>query len=151
MTIDSQNPKIRQESFQLVSPLNHQRPYAVPVSSSNATPGETLHFRNAKVENGLPIIPEDGIHTVKDLIRRSAAKFGNNPAIGSRTELRTHVKDGLADANGNQKQLITSELSSYKFISYIQYEEFVTAIGVGLVSLGLLPSQDKICMWAQTR
>ncbi|CAG8971638.1 hypothetical protein HYALB_00003106 [Hymenoscyphus albidus] len=111
---------------------------------------ETPVFRNVKVKDGLSIIPEDGIRTVKDLIRRSAAKFGSNPAFGSRTEIQAHFKDGPPDANGNKKQLIISELSPYKFISYIEYEKLVTAIGLGLVSLGLTPSQDKICMWAQT-
>ncbi|CAG8955433.1 hypothetical protein HYFRA_00010298 [Hymenoscyphus fraxineus] len=143
------NPQTRQESFQLNHPLDNHRPYNVPISSSG-NPGETPVFRNVKVKDDLSVVPEDGIRTVKDLIRRSADKFGSNPAFGSRTEIQAHLKDGPPDANGNKKQLTISELSPYEFISYIEYEKLVTAIGLGLVSLGLTPSQDKICMWAQT-
>lgn len=150
MDID-QNLKSRQVSFQLISPLHHQRPYSLPVSASAAIQGETPPFRNAKVVNDLPITPENGVHTVMDLVRRGATKFGNNPAVGFRTEIRTHLKEGPEDVNGNRKQLIILELSSYKLLSYIEYEELVINIGSGLVKAGLIPSHDKICMWAQTR
>ena len=151
MDNDHRNLESRQVSFQLISPLHHQRPYSLPVSASTAVHGETPPFHNARVVNDLPITPENGVHTVIDLVRRAATKFGNNPAVGFRTEIRTHLEEGPEDANGNKKQLIIPELSSYKFLSYIEYEELVTNIGSGLVKAGVLPSHDKICMWAQTR
>lgn len=141
----------RQASFHLTSPLQHQRPYASPVSTSAAVQGETSAYRNSKVIDALPIAPENGVHTVIDLVRRAAAKFGNNKAVGYRTEIRTHLKEGPPDANGNKKQLTISELSPYQFLSYVEYAELITNIGCGLVEAGLLPSRDKICMWAQTR
>jgi long-chain acyl-CoA synthetase len=151
MATEYQPSKDRQASFQLNSPLHHQRPYSLPVSLGSAVPGETPAFRNAKVIKDLHTVPENGVHTVKDIVRRAATKFGDNPAIGFRTEIRTHAKEGPEDADGNKKQLVISELSSYKFLSYIEYDKLVTNIGCGLVKAGLLPTQDKICMWAQTR
>jgi len=151
MDTDHQHLKSRQVSFQLISPLHHQRPYSLPISASTTVQGETPPFHNAAVVNNLPAGPESGVHTVMDLVRRAATKFGENPAIGFRTEIRTHLREGPEDAKGAKKQLITPELSSYTFLSYIEYEKLVTNIGSGLVKAGLLPSRDKICMWAQTR
>lgn len=141
----------RQQSFQLTHPIKHQRPYALPVSSSTTVPGETAAFRHAKVVDALPVVPEEGLHTVSDLVRRAASKFGDRPAVGYRTEIRTHVKPGPPDANGKTKELTVSELSPYKFLSYTEYAELVENLGHGLLKAGLDPEKDKLCMWAQTR
>lgn len=145
MDIDHSHIQSRQETFQLISPLHLQRPYSLPVSAT-AVQGETPPFRNAKVVSHLPITPENEVRSVTDLVRRAAKFFGNKPAVGFRTEIRTHLKE-----SSDKKQLIISELSSYKFLYYIEYEQLVTNIGSGLVKAGLLSSHDKICMWGQTR
>lgn len=144
-------PHDLQRHFRLDSPLNYQRPYSYPLPRSYTVAGETPPYHNTRVGSSLAIEPEDGVYTVVDLIRRGATKWGDHPAIGFRTEVRIHEREGPVDSNGDKKQLVIPELSSYKFLSYIEYQELISYIGAGLVQAGLRPSLDKICMWAQTR
>ena len=147
-----QHPEIHLENrFQSLNPLQPQPPCSLPVTTTGDLEKETSAFRNAKVLDKLPIVPEEGIHTIGDLVRRGARKFGDHHAIGFRTETLVHTTEGPAGNDSQRKQLMIPELSPYKFLSYIEYEELVNNVGWGLVECGLLPSQDKLCMWAQTR
>lgn len=117
-------------SFQPINQsLQGHRPYNLPIPNVDSVQGETHVFRNAKVVNGIPHTPENGLNTLLDLVHRNSAKFGNNKAFGSRTP----------------------EQGQYSFVSYSEHEELARNIGGGLVSAGLQASSDKICIWAQTR
>ena len=141
----------RKTSFHPTVLPDHQPPYCVPVSADVQVQGETPSFRNRRVVQRLRHTPEDGVNTVIDIVQRASTRFGNSAAIGSRTKIRTHFRQGPADSNGNRRQLSIPELSAYTFTSYRDYEELITKIGSGLVGAGMRPRYDKLCIWAQTR
>lgn len=141
----------RKASFHPTISPDHQPPYCLPVPVDVHVRGETPPFRNARVVQRLRYTPEDGVNTVIDIVRRATVKFGNHAAIGSRTKIQTHMRQGPTESNGNKKQLSIPELSAYAFTSYRDYEGLITKIGSGLLRAGLRPRHDKLCIWAQTR
>jgi long-chain acyl-CoA synthetase len=145
----------KKASFYPSTSPNHTPPYCLPVpvdaDDDSQAQGETRPFRNARVMPGLRFTPEEGVYTVMDIVRRATARFGDNAAIASRTKLRTHIRQGPADSNGNKKQLSIPELSEYTITSYRDYETLIAKIGSGLLGLKLRPRHDKLCIWSQTR
>ncbi|EXJ93246.1 hypothetical protein A1O3_01803 [Capronia epimyces CBS 606.96] len=140
----------RKPTFQPTILPDHQPPFCLPVPGARPTPGETPPFRNARALQDLRCIPENGINTVIDLVRRASRKFGPLPAVGVRGRIQTHVGPGPGQSGGGTKQTCLPELSGYEYTSYRDYDKRVTDIGAGLVKLGLRPRGDKICIWAQT-
>jgi long-chain acyl-CoA synthetase len=104
--------------------------------------GETIPHRNTKVKDQLCYVPEEGVHTVFDLMERSAKKFGDLKALGSRSKISMQIGGGKEDK---------SELSEYKYTTYLEYESLVMQLGFGLCKLGLSAQRDKVCIYAQTR
>ncbi len=145
------NPTQKQWHFTpSISPL-HKPPFCSPSPGHKQVQGETVPFRNTRVKNQLHYVPEEGIHTVFDLVRRSAKKFGDSKALGSRSKISAHTKLGPTSQTGEGKQETYYEMSEYKYITYHEYERLVTQLGSGLYKLGLSPQRDKVCIYAQTR
>lgn len=105
----SENFSSWKPSFQAMNPQYHQRPYCVQVYHT-PTQGETSPFRHARVKQHLHYIPEDGVNTVWNLVRR-AAHFGNHRALGYRKGISTHLREGVEDSDGNKEQLRIPQLN----------------------------------------
>lgn len=126
------------------------------VPGSTPVQGETIPRRNAKSPNKLISQPEDGIFTLYDLVKRSATKFGDLNAIGSRKLLKTHheikklkkVIDGQVQEV--DKEWTYFELSGYSYITFKEYETLTYQLGAGLRKLGLA-KPDRVHLFAATR
>ena len=133
-----------------------QPPYTAEVPGYTAVEGETIPRRNIRTREQLRSRPHDDVNTVYELVRYSAAKFGNAKAMGSRKVLRTHVEtkkvkrvvDGREEET--EKQWSFFELSGYHYISFVDYEQRVLQLGAGLRKLGLEPG-DRLQIYASTR
>jgi long-chain acyl-CoA synthetase len=131
-------------------------PFTVQDTSGPEVDGETRPYRHIKAKDGFITRPAPEIATIYDLFTTTANKFGDKPAIGSRTLVKTHVEtkkvpkvvDGVKTEV--EKQWTYFELSPYKFLTYREYETRALNVGAGLRKLGLEPG-DKLHIFATTR
>ena len=131
-------------------------PYTVEASGYEPIKGETIPRRHPGSKDKLIDTPSEDVRTIFDILKRSADKFGNAKALGTRTLLKTHhetkkvkkIIDGKAqDIDKNWSYL---ELSGYSFISFAEYETLTTQIGAGLRELGLTQG-DRLSLFGSTR
>lgn len=131
-------------------------PFSVEVPGLTKVEGETIPRRNPLAVNKLFTVPEEGVNTIYDIVRRSAAKFGNAKAIGTRPLIKTHVetKKIKKTVDGKEQEIDKKwtyfELGSYEYLSFIEYEKLVLQIGSGLRSLGLTEG-ERVHVFAATR
>jgi long-chain acyl-CoA synthetase len=131
-------------------------PFTIEVADAPAISGETKPRRNARVPHKLSTQPEEGVSTVYDIVRNSAAKHGDRQALGSRKLIKKHnevtkVKK-LVDGKIQEvdKEWTYFELGGYEYLSFKEYETLVLQVGAGLRKLGLSP-HDRVHMFASTR
>lgn len=130
-------------------------PFTVEAPGYAKVEGETIPRRHPQAKDGLLQRPEPGINTTFDIIKKSAEKYANEPAVGSRKLIRTHnetkkipkVVDG--EITQVDKQWTYFELSGYEYQTYAEYETMCLELGAGLRKLGLDPG-DKIHLFATT-
>lgn len=130
-------------------------PYTVDAPGYTPVDGETIPRRNARSKDQLRSRPIEDVATIYDLVKYSAAKYGNARALGSRKILRTHVEtkkvkkivDGIAQEV--DKKWTFFELSGYQYMSFVEYEQRTLQLGAGLRQLGLKPG-DKLQIYAAT-
>lgn len=144
--------------FQGILPLHavEKPPYTVEAPGYEPVEGETIPRRHPKAQNGLLERPAPDVTTVFDLLRRTAAKYAGEPAVGSRKLIKTHkelkkvpkVVDG--QVREVDKEWTFFELSDYAYLTYAEYEALALQLGAGLRKLGLSP-QDKVHLFATTR
>jgi long-chain acyl-CoA synthetase len=67
-------------------------PFTVPSLGAAAVEGETIPRRHPKALDGFLSIPEEGIHTLYDVLIRAGKKFGGEKALGTRPLLKKHVE-----------------------------------------------------------
>jgi long-chain acyl-CoA synthetase len=131
-------------------------PFTVEVPDIEPVDGETIPRRNVRCPDKLQSQPEEGTSTVWDIVKRSASKFGDRRALGSRNLIKKHNRTTkvkkLVDGKLQEvdKNWTYFELSGYNYMSFKEYETFVTEIGAGLRKLGLV-SYDRVHMFAATR
>lgn len=131
-------------------------PYSIELPGAEAVAGETIPRRHPKARNGLLTRPAEDVSTIFDLVKRSAALYGGDPAIGSRKLLETHkeMKKVQKVVNGAtqevEKEWTYFEMSPYSFITYSEYETWTLELGSGLRKLGFQKG-DKLHMFAATR
>lgn len=117
--------------------------------------GETIPRRNVKNKDALKLTPADDIHTLYDILRYSAAKFGNAKAVGSRKILHMHeeTKKIKKMIDGKQQEVDKKwqyfELSPYEFKSFVELERLCLEIGSGIKHLGFAP-HDRLHLFAST-
>ncbi|KAI1814298.1 acetyl-CoA synthetase-like protein [Poronia punctata] len=130
-------------------------PYMVQDMTVPEVAGETRPYRHLKAKDGFITRPSLEIGTTYDLFTTSAKKYGNKPAIGSRTLLKTHVEtkkvpkvvDGVKTEV--DKQWTYYELSPFEYLTYEEYGARALKVGAGLRKLGLEPG-DKLHIFATT-
>lgn len=140
-----------------IMPLNpvHKPPYTVQAPGYEKVPGETIPRRHPRAKNGLLSRPADDVHTVFDLVKRSARLYPNHNAAGSRKLIKLHketkkVKKNIdGEVREVDKEWQLFELSKFHFLTYKQYLDLVLQVASGLRGLGLT-SEDKLHIFGTT-
>lgn len=131
-------------------------PYTVDAPGFEKVEGETVPRRNVHTKDGLKMRPTEELAVMSDIIRIAAAKFGNAKAIGSRTLVKTHNETKklkrIVDGQEQEydKKWTYFELSEYKYMSFVEFEQLCLQLGAGLRKLGL-QAPDRVHLFAATR
>lgn len=131
-------------------------PYTVEASGYEPVQGETIPRRHPAAKDKLTTTPSDDVRTIFDILKRSADKFGNAKAVGTRRLIKTHYENKKVKktVDGVTKEVDKKwtyyELSEYKYISFVEYERIALDIGAGLRKLGLVEG-DRLHIFAATR
>lgn len=134
----------------------HKPPYTIEAPGYEKVPGETIPRRHPRAKNGLLSRPADDVHTVFDIVRRSARLYPNHQAVGYRKLVKLHKETKKIKKNvGGEVQEVDKEwqffeLSKYTFLTYKEYETLVLQLGCGLRKLGIDKSK-KVHFFATTR
>ncbi len=133
-------------------------PFTVDVPNSPAIPGETIPRHNALSHSSLRFQPSSEIETVFDIVKYSAAKYGDKKALGSRKLIKKHheVKKVKKLVDGQLQEVDKNwtffECGEYEYMSYTEHEKCVLELGSGLRKLGLRSEDgDRVHMFASTR
>lgn len=141
-----------------VMPLTQVRkpPFTIEASGYEKVPGETIPRRHPAAKDGLLTTPHDDVHTVFDIVRRSAREYPNHLAVGHRRliELHKEVKKVPKNIDGQvvevDKEWQYFELSKFDFLTFKEYETLVLQLGSGLRKLGYGGSH-KLHLFGTTR
>lgn len=141
-----------------IMPLHqvHKPPFTVEAPGYPKIAGETIPRRHVKYKDGLVNSPAEGVHTVFDIIRRSARLYPNNRAVGYRKLIKLHkeTKKVQKNVDGQLKEVDKGwqyfELTPFSFITYKDYEKLILELGCGLRQLGLGPDK-KLYLFGTTR
>lgn len=141
-----------------IMPLGHvhKPPFTIEAPGYEKVPGETIPRRHPRSKDGLIDSPAEGVHTVFDIIRRSARIYPNHTAVGRRKLIKLHkeIKKIPKNIDGEihevEKEWQYFELTKFDYLTYKQYEELVLQIGSGLRNLGIT-SENKVHLFATTR
>ena len=130
-------------------------PYTVEVPGAKKVSGETIPRRNIRNKDSLQVVPEEGVETIWDVVKRSSKKFGNAKALGKRKLVQMHeeTKKVKKVVDGKEEEVDKKwsyyELSPYEYMSFVEYEKLVLQIGSGLRHLGM-QAQDRVHIFAAT-
>ncbi|EED18506.1 fatty acid activator Faa4, putative [Talaromyces stipitatus ATCC 10500] len=130
-------------------------PFTVEASGYEPVEGETIPRRHPAAKDKLISRPAEDVATIYDILRRGAKIFGNAKCVGSRRVLNTHVENKkvkkLVDGEEQEveKQWTYFELTSYEYMSYVEFEKLVLQVGSGLRKLGLNKG-DRLHLYAAT-
>jgi long-chain acyl-CoA synthetase len=130
-------------------------PYTAEVPGLKKREGETIPRRNVRTLDKLAVYPEEGVETVYDILRRSARKYGNANAVGSRKLINLHeeTKKVKKVVDGKEQEVDKKwtyyELSPYEYLSFIEFEQLALNAGAGLRALGL-KAADRVHLFAAT-
>jgi len=136
--------------------MTRKPPFSVEAPGYEKVKGETIPRRNPVAKDKLITRPSEEIGTVFDNLKRSAEKFGNAKAIGTRKLIKMHIENKkvkkIVDGRETEvdKKWTYFEMSGYTYISFIEYEKLALSCGSGLRSLGLV-KDDKLHLYGATR
>jgi hypothetical protein len=158
--LDSSHPtaaKMPQDLKKMMPQAKAYRPgpYTCEAANAQKVEGETIPRRNLAAKDGLISKPHDNVETLYDLLRHSAAKFGNAKCVGARRIVNIHeeTKKVKKMVDGKEQEVDKKwqyfELSPYKYKSYVEFEKMALSVGAGLKSLGFGP-QDRLHLFAAT-
>jgi long-chain acyl-CoA synthetase len=134
----------------------HKPPFTVEAPGYEKVPGETIPRRHPRAKDGLRTSPAEGVHTVWDIVQRSARTYPNHQAVGSRKLVKLHKETKKVQKNVDgqiqevDKEWQYFELSPFTFLTYKQYEERVLQVASGLRALGLA-TEHKFHLFGTTR
>ncbi|KAF2835225.1 acetyl-CoA synthetase-like protein [Patellaria atrata CBS 101060] len=130
-------------------------PYTAEAPGYQKVDGETIPRRNVKAKDQLLTKPNDNVSTIFELVKHSSAKFGNAKAVGYRTMVHVHneTKKIKKIVDGKEQEVDKSwqyfELSGYKYLSFVEYEQLMLKIGAGFRKLGIA-SPERVHIFAAT-
>ncbi len=131
-------------------------PFTVEAAGYQPVEGETIPRRHPSAKHKLVSRPSEDVSTIFDILKRSAEKFGNAKALGTRRMVKTHheTKKVTKTVDGQTKEVDKNwtyfELSEYSYMSFAEYEKVVLQIGAGLRNLGM-NKDDRLHLFAGTR
>ena len=136
--------------------MSQSGPFTVEASGYEPVKGETIPRRHPGSKDKLVSTPSEDVTTIFDILKRSADKFGNAKALGSRTLIKTHhetkkvkkVVDGKTEEVNKNWSFF--ELSGYSYTSFSEYEKLTLRVGAGLRKLGMVKG-DRLQLFAGTR
>jgi len=140
-----------------IMPLNqvHKPPFTVEASGYEKVPGETIPRRHPRFKDALRNSPAEGVHTVYDIVTRSARIYPNHTAVGYRNLVKLHKETKKVQKNVDgevrevDKEWQFFELTPYTFYTYSQYLERVHQVGAGLRKIGLT-TEHKVHLFGTT-
>ena len=136
--------------------MSQSGPFTVEASGYTSVKGETIPRRHPASKDKLVATPSEDVTTIFDILKRSADKFGNAKALGSRKLIKTHheTKKVKKTVDGKTEEVNKDwtffELSGYNYISFSEYESLALQIGAGLRKLGMSKG-DRLQLFAGTR
>ena len=136
--------------------ISQNPPFSVDAAGFEKVEGETIPRRHPVARENLITKPSADVTTIYDILKRSADKFGNAKALGSRKLVKTHTetKKVKKTVDGQTQEVDKKwtyyEMSSYDYISFVEYEKLALQIGSGLRKLGL-EREDRLHLFAATR
>ena len=136
--------------------LQASGPFSVEASGYEPVEGETIPRRHPSSKDKLSTTPNEAVKTIFDILKYSADKFGNAKALGTRKVIRTHTENKKIKrtVDGETKEIDKKwtyfELSEYTYISFVEYEKMVLALGAGLRKIGMTQG-DRLHLFAATR
>lgn len=136
--------------------MKKRPPFSVEVPGVAKKDGETIPRRNPLAKDGLIYTPSSEIQTTYDIVKRAVKKFGNAKAMGTRKLIKEHVENKKVKKviDGQEQEVDKKwtffELSSYSYMSFIEYDKMVHDLASGLAGLGL-SKQDKVHVYGATR
>ena len=131
-------------------------PFTVEASGYKPVKGETIPRRHPTSKNKLRTTPSEDVKTIFDILKRSADKYGNAKAVGTRRLLKTHVENKkikkVVDGETQEvdKKWTYFELSEYSYMSFVEYQKLALDVGAGLRKIGL-EKDDRLHLYAGTR
>lgn len=140
---------------QLYPRITKSGPFTVEASGYEPVKGETIPRRHPDSKDKLTTTPSDDVKTIFDILKRSADKFGNAKALGTRKLIKVHneTKKVKKTVDGKTQEVDKNwsyfELSGYSYISFVEYEKLTTQLGAGLRKLGMDPA-DRLSLFAGT-
>jgi long-chain acyl-CoA synthetase len=141
-----------------IAPLNqvHKPPFTVEAPGVEKIPGETIPRRHARFKHALRNSPAEGVHTVYDIVTRSARIYPNHTAVGYRNLVKLHkeTKKVQKNVDGETREVDKEwqyfELTPFTFYTYTQYLERIHQVGSGLRKIGVTP-ENKLHLFGTTR
>jgi long-chain acyl-CoA synthetase len=131
-------------------------PFSLEVPGAPQIDGETIPRRNPNFLNSLISQPCEEVATLFDVLLRSAEKFGDLKAVGTRRLIETHVevKKVKKVVEGVEKEVekkwVYFEMGEFEFETFGVYVGRCLKIGAGLRKLGL-GAGDRVHVFAATR
>jgi len=131
-------------------------PFTLEVPGSPQIDGETIPRRNANFLTSLVSRPYEEVATLFDVLLRSAEKFSNLNAVGTRRLIETHVeiKKVKSVVEGVEKEVekkwVNFEMGEFEYETFGEYVGRCLKIGAGLRKLGLVRG-DRVHVFAATR
>lgn len=131
-------------------------PFSYEVHDVEPVQGETRPRRNIRCKDGLAMQPDPSVKTAYDLITYAASKYGNARCVGTRSVVNVHretkmikkIVDG--QETETEKEWWYFQLSPYKYLSFVEFQQLVGTVGAGLKNIGL-EAGDKIHLYGATR
>jgi long-chain acyl-CoA synthetase len=130
-------------------------PYTCEAPGVQKQDGETIPRRNLAAKDGLINVPQEGVETLYDVMRYSAAKFGNAKCVGARKIVNVHeeTKKIKKMVDGKEQEVDKKwqyfELSPYSYKSFVEFEQMCLTVGSALNHLGYKP-HDRMHLFAAT-
>ena len=131
-------------------------PFTVEASGYEPVKGETIPRRHPGSKDKLVERPSEDVRTIFDILKRSADKFGNAKALGTRKVIKVHheTKKVKKMVDGKTQEVDKNwsyfELSEYSYISFVEYEKLTGHVGSGLRKFGMVKG-DRLQLFGATR
>lgn len=137
-------------------PKSYKRgPFTVEASGYEKVEGETIPRRHPQAKDKLISVLDGDIYTIYDLVKKSAEKYGNAKAMGTRKLVKIHREtkkikktvDGKVVEQDKEWQYF--ELGPYEYVSFTEYHKNTLKVGAAFRALGLTAG-DRVQIYAAT-